>query len=91
MASKWSLEQLAAEYQKMGINYDRVFTEIKQLCVKTLIACEPSINTAMRTTKHPNQCFEVYGFDVMVDSKLKPWLLEVNVAPSLSSSSPYDK
>ena len=27
----------------------------------------------------------------MVDSRLKPWLLEVNVAPSLSSSSPYDK
>lgn len=27
----------------------------------------------------------------MIDSKLKPWLLEVNVCPSLSSSSPYDK
>lgn len=27
----------------------------------------------------------------MVDSRLKPWLLEINVAPSLSSSSPYDK
>lgn len=27
----------------------------------------------------------------MVDAKLRPWLLEVNVAPSLSSSSPYDK
>ena len=27
----------------------------------------------------------------MIDQKLRPWLLEVNVAPSLSSSSPYDK
>lgn len=27
----------------------------------------------------------------MLDSKLKPWLLEVNVCPSLSSSSPMDK
>lgn len=27
----------------------------------------------------------------MVDAKLRPWLIEVNVAPSLSSSSPYDK
>lgn len=33
----------------------------------------------------------MYGFDVIIDHKLKPWLLEVNVAPSLSSSSPYDK
>lgn len=27
----------------------------------------------------------------MIDQDFKPWLLEVNVAPSLSSSSPYDK
>jgi len=45
----------------------------------------------MRSTKYRNQCYEVYGFDVMIDHKLRPWLLEVNVCPSLSSSSPYDK
>ena len=26
-----------------------------------------------------------------MDSALRPWLLEVNVGPDLSSSSPYDK
>ena len=55
------------------------------------MAVEPNITTSMRSTKYRNQCFELYGFDVMVDSKLRPWLLEVNVCPSLSSSSPYDK
>tara|TARA_B110000503_G_scaffold94042_1_gene141780 strand:+ start:109 stop:411 length:303 start_codon:yes stop_codon:yes gene_type:complete len=45
----------------------------------------------MRAAKNRNQCFEIYGFDVILDYKLRPWLLEVNVAPSLSSSSPYDK
>ena len=35
-------------------------------------------------------CFEILGMDVLIDYKLKPYLLEVNHTPSFSTDTPFD-
>ena len=35
-------------------------------------------------------CFEILGFDIIIDRDYKPLLLEVNHAPSFSTASPLD-
>ena len=42
------------------------------------------IRDKVRTdVKSDYNCFKLFGFDVFIDSNLKPWLLEVNNIPSL--------
>ena len=36
-------------------------------------------------------CFELLGFDILIDKKFKPYLLEVNHAPSFNDDTEVDK
>lgn len=37
-----------------------------------------------------SRAFEILGFDIMLDDKMKPWLIEVNHLPSFGTDSPLD-
>jgi len=92
VGSKWSFTALRKHYAATGVDSTQVFASIHDVIIKACIAVEPHIvNNMNRGTRHKAACFEIYGFDILLDSGLRPWLLEVNVCPSLSSSSPLDK
>ncbi len=76
----------------MNIDYDKLFNKIHDVVIKACISVEPfMLNSINKTQEHRNNCFELYGFDILIDEHLNPWLLEVNVCPSLSSTSPLDR
>ncbi|XP_029532910.1 tubulin polyglutamylase TTLL7 isoform X2 [Oncorhynchus nerka] len=85
------------EFLRMN-DYDvaKFWGDVSELVVKTLIVAEPHVLHAYRMCR-PGQppgsdsvCFEVLGFDIILDRKLKPWLLEINRAPSFGTDQKID-
>ncbi|XP_063789944.1 tubulin monoglutamylase TTLL4 isoform X2 [Pseudophryne corroboree] len=88
---KWALKVLWTYLNQKGFSSDKLWEQIKEMVVKTIIASEPYVNSLMKmNVQNPYSCHELFGFDIMLDENLKPWVLEVNISPSLHSNSPLD-
>ena len=82
---------------------DEMMHKIEQLIIKTFVSVLPSLRHGIKglfqqEIKEYNKekgrlnslCFEILGFDVLIDEKLKPWLIEINHAPSFAADTPFD-
>jgi tubulin polyglutamylase TTLL6/13 len=78
----------------MGHDVEKIKTGIDDIIIKTLITAQPELSHVYRSCQpedfENSLCFQVLGFDIMIDDALKPWLIEVNHAPSFATESPFD-
>eukprot|EP00899_Mesostigma_viride_P022496 jgi/Mesvir1/3430/Mv11928-RA.1 len=97
--SKWSMTKLMQHLQKtQGIDPDEMWMSIADLVVKTIIIVVPQLIFNYRSSGgheasssvYGSQCFELLGFDIMLDEKHRPWLIEVNHSPSFTVDTPLD-
>ena len=59
-----------------------VQAEVKPIIELTMMSSKNILN------KHQRRfCFEIFGYDFMIDKNRKPWLIEVNTNPCLEESS----
>ncbi|KAG6947094.1 hypothetical protein JG688_00015686 [Phytophthora aleatoria] len=91
--SKWSLTALirALQSQQLLDDPETLMSQIRAIVCKTIIAAEAHLTPLFHQFAGQSSCFELFGFDLMLDSKLRPWLIEVNVSPSLMGGSPLDR
>eukprot|EP01118_Nematostelium_gracile_P006796 TRINITY_DN2192_c0_g1_i6.p1 TRINITY_DN2192_c0_g1~~TRINITY_DN2192_c0_g1_i6.p1 ORF type:complete len:219 (-),score=53.02 TRINITY_DN2192_c0_g1_i6:26-682(-) len=84
-AKKWDLERILNHIEiKNGKNVGKkVWQDIKEMIKHSLLSCSKVITS----NEH---CFELFGYDVLLDENLKPWLMEVNGSPSLEPSDEMD-
>ena len=69
-------------WKENGYDLDKIWGDIDDVVIKTLISISEILTHNYRTC-FPNHvrgsaCFEILGFDVMFDRKLKPSVVEVS-------------
>ncbi|XP_052793524.1 tubulin polyglutamylase ttll6-like isoform X18 [Mya arenaria] len=81
--------------REKGYDVDKMWADIDDVIIKTMISAHSVLKHNYRTC-FPNHvkgsaCFEILGFDVMLDRKLRPYVIEVNHSPSFGTDSELDR
>ena len=91
--SKWSLPFLWKYFDDIGVDSNKLRQEIEDVSTAAILASMCSIrNEQVKNVKnHRKSSFEFVGVDILLDSNLKPYLLEINISPSMAGTSKLDE
>eukprot|EP01063_Lacrimia_lanifica_P030889 TRINITY_DN4996_c0_g1_i1.p1 TRINITY_DN4996_c0_g1~~TRINITY_DN4996_c0_g1_i1.p1 ORF type:complete len:566 (+),score=223.50 TRINITY_DN4996_c0_g1_i1:59-1756(+) len=81
---KWDAARFTEWLAAQGIVMGPIWERIETVVNLTLLSIAPFV-------PQNQACFELYGFDLLLDHHLKPWLLEVNFSPALQVDGAVDE
>ncbi|KAJ8304722.1 hypothetical protein KUTeg_018305 [Tegillarca granosa] len=93
--SKRRISTINAYLRNKGYDVDKLWADIDDVLIKTLISAHSVLKHNYRTC-FPNHvkgsaCFEILGMDILLDKKMRPYILEVNHSPSFNTDSELDR
>jgi tubulin polyglutamylase TTLL9 len=82
---KWALRELRMHMLRRNgrAAVDAAWFEVQRAILNSLLSVQ-------RIMVSDRRCFELYGYDVLFDASLKPFILEVNASPSMTAENPRD-
>lgn len=80
------VSDIAQQIEKDGISMKELWQRIDNAIVLTIIAAHKTLSEAEKwycpNLGYP-RCFQILGFDILLDKNFDPWIMEVNRRPSL--------
>ncbi len=77
------LQRFSAVGGKDPIDTENLWKNICLLIVKSLVMVDDKM-------VYQPCCFELFGYDILIDENYRPWLIEVNASPSLARENSLD-
>lgn len=82
------------DLRSQGANIDNLWKDIEDAIALTVLSAGSFIRHGSQMQcpmiGYP-RCFQLLGFDVLLDQSLQPWILEVNYRPSLETGTTAEK
>jgi len=88
---KWSFSALQQHFKEEGIDVNLMWSKIYDIIIKSLLSIEEITKNQIKSSSiGRNNCYELFGYDILLDNYMNPWLLEINLSPSLAFETPLD-
>jgi tubulin--tyrosine ligase len=70
-----------------GLNFrERVVSQMKSISIQCLLAVKSALQTSCKVNSTALHCFQLFGFDFMLDADFDVWLIEVNGSPAVAKA-----